>query len=92
MSRGSAPWFDWRAYGSTVRHARKAAGCRTAAEFSAMIYRRTRLEVSMDALYRIEQGRQQPTPEQFMAINLALFGRLFIPIEEVIGWRTRSPS
>ncbi len=84
MTVKSCPPFDWAMYGACVRCRRRAAGCRTAADFSAMLYRRTRLEVSKDALYRIEQGRQQPTSEQFMAINLALFGRLFIPVEEVI--------
>ena len=44
MSRGAA-WFDWRAYGAVVRHERRASGCKTTADFSAMIYRRTRLEI-----------------------------------------------
>lgn len=69
--------FDLVLYGAIVRSERGKAGCKTTADFSAMIYRRTRLEVSKDALYRIEQGRQQPTLEQFMAINLALFGELY---------------
>ena len=77
MNRENVKSFDWVLYGAIVRSERGKAGCKTTADFSAMLYRRTRLEVSKDALYRIEQGRQQPTTEQFMAINLALFGELY---------------
>ncbi|MCD8316061.1 MAG: hypothetical protein LUB61_01450, partial [Eggerthellaceae bacterium] len=34
---------------------------------------RTRLKIAPDVLFRIESGRQAPTADQFMAINLTLF-------------------
>lgn len=69
--------FDWNLYGLIIKRHRKIRGVYTAKELSELIYLRTRTKVSKDALYRIEQGRQVPNAEQFMAINLTLFNDLF---------------
>lgn len=64
--------FDWSLYGLLVRKFRTDMGYKKAEDFAATIWRRTRVEVSRDSLYKIEQGRQVPSAEQFMAINIAL--------------------
>jgi len=35
------------------------------------------MQISKDVLYRIEQNRQEPTAMQFLAINLALFNKIW---------------
>jgi len=69
--------FDWALYGMLVRRKRLDLGFRKAEEFAASIWRRTRVHISRDTLYKIEQGNQIPDAEQFMAINLALGRVLF---------------
>lgn len=69
--------FDWSVYGALIRRARMDLGYRKAEEFSRSIYRRTRVKVSRDTLYKVEQGRQVPDAIQFMAINMALSGDPF---------------
>lgn len=69
--------FDWSLYGMLVRKYRADLGYKRAEEFSDTIWRRTRVRISRDAVYRIEQGKQTPSADQFMAINLALFGSPF---------------
>ena len=66
------PWAN-QLYGAMIKNARKRAGYSTAQAFSDTIYRRTRVYISRDVLYKIEQGRQKPDIEQFMAINLSLY-------------------
>lgn len=66
--------FDWKQYGRIVKNARKKAGYDTAEQFAKSLYRRTRIHVCREAMYKIEQGRQKPKVLQFQAINLALFG------------------
>lgn len=74
-----AAMFDWSLYGMLVRKHRVEKGYKKAEAFSETIWRRTRVDISRDTLYKIEQGRQIPNAEQFMAINMALFGA---PINE----------
>ena len=69
--------FDWSKYGALIRHERTNKGLKNPAEFSRYIFLRTRFEISKDVLYRIEQNRQEPTAMQFLAINLALFGKMW---------------
>lgn len=69
--------FSWGLYANLIRQKRTSMGYTTAKKFSAGIYRRTRLRVSSDVLYRIEQCRQEPTAMQFMAINLSLFDEVW---------------
>ncbi len=71
--------FDWGLYGALVRKARTDLGYRKAEDFADSIWRRTRVKVSRDTLYKIEQGRQVPDGNQFMAINMALSGTRFFP-------------
>ena len=65
--------FDWSLYSALVRKDRKDKGFKTAEAFSATIYRRTRVNISRDSVYKIEQGKQTPDALQFMAINIALY-------------------
>lgn len=69
---GSDP-FDWTLYSALIRKDRKDRGYRTAASFSETIYRRTRVSISRDTIYKIEQGKQTPDALQFMAINISLY-------------------
>lgn len=66
--------FDWSLYGLLVRKMRLDAGFRKVEDFSEAVWRRTRVYLSRDTLYKIEQGRQVPDAIQFMALNLALSG------------------
>lgn len=78
--------FDWKLYGLLMRKLRLDLGYRKAEDFSDSIWRRTRVKISRDTLYKIEQGRQIPDASQFMALNLALSKSLFNP--EVAGMCT----
>lgn len=65
--------FDWGLYSALIRKDRKDLGYRTADAFSATVYRRTRIVISRDSVYKIEQGKQIPDALQFMAINISLY-------------------
>lgn len=69
--------FDWGLYGAMVRHTRNKLGFTKAEDFGAALWRRTRIYISRDVLYKIEQGRQVPDAMQFMALNLVLFGSYY---------------
>lgn len=73
MVENKDSFFSWSVYGALVRMHRTKLGYKNTASFSDGIERRTGMYISKDVLYRIEQSRQVPTAEQFMAINLALF-------------------
>lgn len=66
--------FDWSMYGLLARARGRYLGARTANERAKLVRSKTRCSISEFALYRIERGVQVPSAEQFMAINLALFG------------------
>lgn len=66
-------FFDFEKYGSLIRRKRLSMGYQTGKDFSRGIYLRTRFHISDQSLYKIEQGKQEPTLVQFLAINLALF-------------------
>lgn len=72
-----APMFDWALYGMVVRKRRTELGYKKAEHFSASIWRRTRVPISRDSMYKIEQGKQTPTGMQMLAINLSLYGQPF---------------
>ena len=71
--------FDWSLYGTLIRKRRIDLGYKKAEAFTQSIWRRTRVAISRDTLYKIEQGRQTPDATQFMAINIALGGDPFFP-------------
>ncbi|WP_080797902.1 hypothetical protein [Arabiibacter massiliensis] len=71
--------FDWELYGLLVRKARIDMGYKKAEDFAESVWRRTRVRMSRDILYKIEQGRQIPDASQFMALNLAVSDSLFYP-------------
>jgi hypothetical protein len=71
---GAFEVIDWSLYSVLVRNDRRAMGYKKAEEFSASIWRRTRVTVTQETLYKIEQARQVPDTKQFMAINIALYG------------------
>lgn len=63
--------FDWDLYGMILRKKRTDLGFKKAEDFTEGIWRRTRVRISRDTLYKIEQGRQIPDATQFMALNIA---------------------
>ena len=73
----SIPMIDWGLYGMMVRRERTRAGFKRAADFCHSVQRRTRVFISRDVLYKIEQGRQEPSGTQLAALNLSLFGEAF---------------
>lgn len=71
------PLFDYALYGLLVRKGRIDLGFKKAEDFSEAVWRRTRVRITKDMLYKIEQGRQVPDTTQFMALNLVLSGTPF---------------
>ena len=68
--------FDFGLYGMLVRKMRTDLGYRKAEDFVRTLYLRTRMSMSKETLYKIEQGKQVPNTAQFLALNLALTGEL----------------
>lgn len=64
--------FDWGIFGVLVRCFRRELGFRKAEEFSDAIEQETGLKISADIIYKIENGKQKATVEQFFAI-LSMF-------------------
>uniref|UniRef100_A0A7C9NBJ4 XRE family transcriptional regulator n=1 Tax=Muribaculaceae bacterium Z82 TaxID=2304548 RepID=A0A7C9NBJ4_9BACT len=66
--------FDFGLYGMLVRKMRTDLGYRKAEDFVRTLYLRTRMSMSRETLYKIEQGKQTPNASQFLALNIALTG------------------
>lgn len=66
--------FDFGLYGMLIRKMRTDLGYRKADDFVRTLYLRTRLTMSRETLYKIEQGKQAPNAAQFLALNIALTG------------------
>ena len=77
MKKTKEGLFDWSLYGALLRHQRSNIGFKAAEAFSAALWRRTRVYISRDVLYRLEQGNQIPDRLQFMALNKAAYGTYF---------------
>ncbi len=71
--------YDWELYGLLLRKRRIDMGFKKAEDFASTIWRRTRVKLTRDMLYKFEQGRQVPDGTQFMALNLVVSGNLFAP-------------
>lgn len=69
----------WRMY---VRNQRKRMGYDKATHFVQTLWLRTRVKINVQTFYKIEQGKQEPTIAQFMAINMALSNHE-LPDEEI---------
>lgn len=69
--------IDWTLYGAKCRKKRQDMGFRTAEAFAAEVFRRTRTHLTRDILYKIEQGRQEPSALEFIGLNLSLWGDPF---------------
>lgn len=80
--------FNWKLYGLMVRAARQNAGVWHAADLGEWLEKRTGVYMSRDVVYKIEQGRQEPKVGQFVALNLALFGKAFPAelLEKITNW------
>ena len=70
-------YINWSKYGALVRYERRKHHCKTAGMFSDIVSKQAGVSISRDTIYKIEQGRQVPNAEQFMAINLVLFGKVW---------------
>jgi transcriptional regulator with XRE-family HTH domain len=66
---------DWSKFGALLRLARVNAGFRQGKTFVAFMEKETGCKISVDTLYRIESGDQEPPLSLFMAMNLTL-GRI----------------
>ena len=70
--------IDWSLYGALLRHQRTSViGFRKAEEFTDALWRRTRVFISRDVLYKIERGDRAPDTIEFMALNKAVYGSFF---------------
>lgn len=70
--------IDWSLYGALLRHQRTSViGFRKAEEFTDALWRRTRVFISRDVLYKIERGDRAPDTVEFMALNKAVYGSFF---------------
>lgn len=76
--------FDWATWAAIVRAKRRKLGYKAAEEFARRIWLETRVKLTREIIYKIEGGKQQPSAEQFWAINLVLFGKL-MPGEEIFS-------
>ena len=74
--------FDWELYGVLVRLGRVKLGYRKADSFSKHIHARTGYDITHWSLYKIEQGSRIPGAEQFLAINMSIWGEM-LPDEVV---------
>lgn len=76
--------FDWATWAAIVRNLRKKQGYSAAEDFARRVWLETRVKLTRETIYKIEGGKQQPTVEQFWAINLMLFGTL-MPDEKILA-------
>ena len=83
--KGAFEAFDLGYYGSYVKNRRKKMGYKSAKDFCATLWRRTRIKLSTDALYDIERGEREPTITQFIAINLVISGCL-VDMDRLNDW------
>lgn len=75
MDNDNKEMFDTQLYGLLIRKKRIDMGYRKAEDFAKTVYRRTRVRITRDMLYKIERGKQVPDCVQFMALNIVLTGR-----------------
>lgn len=68
--------IDWALYGLLIRNRRIKAGYKKGEDFISAVYRRTRVKISLDSMYKIERGKQIPPADVFMSINLVLYGEI----------------
>lgn len=66
--------IDWKMYGSLIRMKRKEAGYVKADGFVNDLYDKTGLKLHVQSYYKIEQGKQVPTVEQFLSLNQMIYG------------------
>ena len=60
--------FDTCLFGDLIRRERRAAGYKRADDFAKAVTEATGCKLSRDVLYKIEQGRQEPTPSQMLGL------------------------
>ena len=66
-----------------VKTKRKSMGYISVFHFVRALTLHTRVCFSIGVYYKIEQGKQKPSLEQFMAINLVIFGTMFPPEKDM---------
>lgn len=69
--------FDWTLYGAKCRKKRLDMGYASTKAFAESVQRRTRMPITKDILYKIEQGRQVPEALTFACLNMSLWGHPF---------------
>lgn len=66
--------FNWSLYRALMKDRRQKLGYRDARMFARTIYLRTRIKIPAESYYKMESGKQGLKAEQFMALNIALWG------------------
>ena len=74
--------FDFGIWSAIVKRKRKDRGYVTAEDFSNKIESETKVHISVQTLYKIEQGKKEPSLLQFWAINIVIYGQL-MPFDEI---------
>ena len=74
---------DFDLWALCIRKKRREKGFEKARDFVIYLQFQTRTKLNLQSYYKIEQGKQEPTLTQFMAINLVLFGD-FQPSNEIM--------
>lgn len=65
--------FDWKLYGSVIRLKRRELGYKKADDFLKELESREGLVIKKPTYYKMEQGNQPPSVEQFLCINEILY-------------------
>lgn len=73
--------IDYELWSTFVRSKRKKMGYISVTRFVKTVFLRTRVYIKEQSYYKIEQGRQKPTTNQFFALNLVVFGTLLPPAD-----------
>lgn len=71
---GRTASFSWPKYGDLVKNARKRMGYGNRADFVAHVNETTGTEILEGTLRSIERGNVAPRADQFIAINICIFG------------------
>ena len=71
--------FDSALWGGIIKVKRKKLKLTSVSDFVEQIWLRTRVLITVNTYYKVEQGKQEPTLKQFMAINFIIFKSFFPP-------------
>ena len=76
--------IDYGLWAIFIRDKRKKMGYTSSKDFAKIVSLNTGVKIKEQSYYKIEQGRQEPTANQFFAINLFIFNAL-LPPEQILS-------